>query len=151
MKIKITSHHASFIEDFNHAMDSRPTTPTTASDSAMTPSATPEPYANEWHITVKADEHAGAIDALFNCIKAWQSGAEPIGGTCPRSMGNRMTYDVVKKGREARTLETELAAAKAECERLRGLFTVSTIAHSQDIAELARLRAAIDAAKGTTP
>ena len=169
-------HHIDFLKDFTDAMDSRPTTPTTASDSAMTPtqpSATPEPYAHEWHITVKADEHAGAIDALFNCIRSFQSGAEPIGGTCPRSMGNRQTYDVVKVGREgstqpsatprtdavcipitetvtldycqlemlARTLETELAAAKAECERLRGLLKASTVAHSHDIAELARLRA----------
>lgn len=105
------------------------------------PSATPEPYAHEWHITVKADEHAGAIDALFNCIKAWQSGSEPIGGTCPRSMGNRQTYDVVKGGREGRTLEIELAAARAECE-YRGKNADSwRKSYDERGAELARLRA----------
>ena len=44
MKIKITAHHASFIEDFSHAMDSRPITPTIASDSAMTPTQPTETH-----------------------------------------------------------------------------------------------------------
>lgn len=105
------------------------------------PSATPEPYAHEWRITVKADEHAGAIDALFNCIKAWQSGSEPIGGTCPRSMGNRQTYDVVKVGREARTLETELAALKDAHDTR--LHAFEEYKKARD-AELARLRAEVE-------
>lgn len=108
------------------------------------PSATPEPYAHEWHITVKADEHAGAIDALFNCIKAWQSGSEPIGGTCPRSMGNRQTYDVVKGGREGRTLETELAALQSVHDtRLHAFEEYKKVRD----AELARLRAELAVAE----
>ena len=69
----------------------------------MNPPDQPTTYAYEWHITVKADEPAGAIDALFNCIRSFQSGAEPIGGTCPASMGNRMTYDVIKDGKPTPT------------------------------------------------
>jgi len=69
----------------------------------MNPPNQPTTYAYEWHITVKADEPAGAIDALFNCIRSFQSGAEPIGGTCPASMGNRMTYDVIKDGKPTPT------------------------------------------------
>lgn len=53
-------------------------------------------FKHEWTITIKADELAGAIDAAFNMIKAWQDGSEPIGGTCPESMGNAMSYDVKK-------------------------------------------------------
>ena len=39
----VTAHHASFIEDFNNAMDSRPITPTTASNSVMTTSPAKTP------------------------------------------------------------------------------------------------------------
>ena len=101
------------------------------------PSATPEPYAHEWHITVKADEHAGAIDALFNCIRSFQSGAEPIGGTCPRSMGNRMTYDV-EKGRDTRDLE--IAALQQA-----GRDAIATM--QQDQQSIRDLLAALQAAK----
>jgi hypothetical protein len=85
----------------------------------MNPPDQPTPYAHDWHITVKADDPAGAIDALFNCIRSFQSGAEPIGGTCPASMGNRMTYDVRKDGKPTPTLaptpRTDAAASESDC------------------------------------
>ena len=58
-------------------------------------------YAHEWQITVKADALHGAMDAVWQCWKAWQEGYEPIGGSCPARMGNRMDYDVKKTKRPA--------------------------------------------------
>ena len=55
-----------------------------------------EPYSHECHITVKADSLKGAMDAVWECWKAWQANAEPLGGACPRSMGDRMSYRVQK-------------------------------------------------------
>ena len=55
-----------------------------------------ESYAHEWTITIKADSLRGAMDAVWNCWEAWRDGSEPVGGVCPESMGNRMTYDVNK-------------------------------------------------------
>jgi len=56
-------------------------------------------YAHEWQITVKADELSGAMDAVWQCWKAWRDGNEPIGGSCPASMGDRMDYRVMKTKR----------------------------------------------------
>lgn len=54
----VTAHHASFIEDFTNAMDSRPITPTTASDSAMTTPPTATPRTNDGLLAVAlACEH----------------------------------------------------------------------------------------------
>lgn len=53
-------------------------------------------YLNTWTIVVQADSQQGAMDAVFWCWKAWQEGAEPVGGSCPGSMGNRMKYHVEK-------------------------------------------------------
>jgi hypothetical protein len=60
------------------------------------PTTEPAEYKHEWVIEIKADDLSGAIDAIMNCLKAWDKGNEPIGGCCPESMGNRMTYDVRK-------------------------------------------------------
>ena len=53
-------------------------------------------YNHEWHITVRADSLHGAMDAVWRCGQAWQSGAEPLSGCCPESMGERMDYRVEK-------------------------------------------------------
>lgn len=45
---------------------------------------------------MNSDSLKGAMDAVWECWKAWQADAEPIGGCCPRSMGERMTYRVKK-------------------------------------------------------
>jgi hypothetical protein len=58
-------------------------------------------FAHVWQITVKADDLHGAMDAVWQCWKAWQEGHEPIGGSCPARMGNRMDYDVKKTKRPA--------------------------------------------------
>lgn len=110
----VTAHHASFIEDFNNAMDSRPITPTTASDSTA-PTAT-------------ARTDAAVIASGFQAV--------PFG-----------FQDF------ARQLETELAAAKAECERLRAdgaasAFVDMSVRASRAETELARLRAEVERLKG---
>ena len=113
----VTAHHASFIEDFTNAMDSRPITPTTASDSAMTtpPTATPR-------------TDAAVIASGFQAV--------PFG-----------FQDF------ARTLETELAAAKAECERLARQtdlaekeLRIFKVGWKEDHAELATARSERDLA-----
>ena len=53
-------------------------------------------YCHGWSITVQADSLEGAMDAVWACWQAWQKGAEPLGGICPASMGNRMEYRVEK-------------------------------------------------------
>lgn len=60
-----------------------------------------EPYAHEWEIKVKADTLQGAMNAVWNCWDSWHRGAEPLGGTTPESMGERMTYDVWKTKKPA--------------------------------------------------
>lgn len=61
-----------------------------------------EPYAHRWDVIVKADSQQGAMDAVWAMWQAWQKGAEPISGSCPASMGNRMKYDVRKTDGGAR-------------------------------------------------
>jgi hypothetical protein len=110
-------------------------------------------YAYEWHITVKADEPAGAIDALFNCIRSFQSGAEPIGGTCPASMGNRMTYDVIKDGKPtptpslAPTPRTQKQLLPINSHTLPGDVVYADFARTleRELAETERLRFGADA------
>jgi hypothetical protein len=118
----------------------------------MNPPDQSTPYAHDWHITVKADDPAGAIDALFNCIRSFQSGAEPIGGTCPASMGNRMTYDVRKDGKPTPTLaptpRTDAAASESDCGidsfgKAVPAFFARTL--ERELAETERLRFGADA------
>lgn len=53
-------------------------------------------YNHEWNISVRADSLNGAMDAVWECWQAWKSGAEPLSGCCPESMGERMSYRVQK-------------------------------------------------------
>lgn len=54
-------------------------------------------YNHTWHITVKADDVKGAMDAVWKCWEAWKDGDEPLGGCCDSSRGNRMDYAVRKE------------------------------------------------------
>jgi hypothetical protein len=53
-------------------------------------------YKHEWHIVIKADSPEGAMDAVWQCWKAWGEGSEPLGGCCPASRGDRVDYSVKK-------------------------------------------------------
>lgn len=90
----VTAHHASFIEDFTNAMDSRPITPTTASDSAMTTPPTATPRTNDGLLAVAlACEHCTESVHLY--------------GT-----------DMKKHGADIRRVLAELAALREALERL---------------------------------
>jgi hypothetical protein len=87
-------------------------------------------YAHEWQITVKADDLHGAMDAVWQCWKAWQEGHEPIGGSCPARMGSRMDYEVKKTKRPAH--ET---SAESDREQRLARLRPNTRAHSSALLE----------------
>ena len=49
-----------------------------------------ESYSFRWEIIIEADSQKGAMDAVWDMWVAWKNGNEPIGMSCPRSMGNRV-------------------------------------------------------------
>lgn len=53
-------------------------------------------YAQEWTISIQADDLRGAMAAVWACWEAWHGGIEPVSGACPESMGHRMNYRVKK-------------------------------------------------------
>jgi hypothetical protein len=55
-----------------------------------------EDYKYKWEITIEADSPRGAMDAVWHCWEAWRDGNEPMGMSCPASMGDRVTSRVKK-------------------------------------------------------
>jgi hypothetical protein len=53
-------------------------------------------YKHKWEITIEADSPGGAMDAVWHCWEAWRDGNEPIGMSCPASMGDRVMSRVKK-------------------------------------------------------
>ena len=53
-------------------------------------------YKHKWEITIEADSTRGAMDAVWQMWIAWRDGDEPIGLTCPSTMGNRVSSRVKK-------------------------------------------------------
>ena len=58
--------------------------------------ATESPYKHKWEIVIDADSPKGAMDAVWHCWQAWRDGCEPIGMSCPASMGDRVSSRVKK-------------------------------------------------------
>ena len=120
----VTAHHASFIEDFNNAMDSRPITPTTASDSAMsTPTATP-----------RTDDGLLAVALACEYVKE----SVTLAGT-----------DMKEHGADIRRVLAELSRLRADLERFtgHGLLDCHAICDQRDaaIARAERAEAALAA------
>ena len=53
-------------------------------------------YKHKWEITIEADSPRGAMDAVWEMWEAWRDGNEPIGMSCPASMGDRVSARVKK-------------------------------------------------------
>ena len=85
-------HHTDFIRDFNDAMDSRPITPTTASNSTMNPPDQPVEYAfNQPMLASKPDFTLETELAKLRAEKAeerlkWLEGFLQAGGTSINTM-----------------------------------------------------------------
>lgn len=55
-----------------------------------------QPFKHQWNIVIRADSNQGAMDAAWACWKAWRDNAQPLSGSVPESMGDRMEYAVRK-------------------------------------------------------